>query len=163
LSFQPTPAQQADLAALLAAQQNPTSPSFHQWLTPQQYGDRFGIASADMAKVTAWLESKGFVVIESPASRNFIVFNGTATQVGAALHTEIHNYESKGEKFYANSTEPSVPAALAGLVAGFRGLNNVRLKPRAIRGGPVSGVPQANFTSGTSGNHFVTPGDLATI
>jgi hypothetical protein len=161
--FQPTAAQKADLDALLAAQQNPTSPSFHQWLTPQQYGDRFGIAQADLAKVTAWLQSKGFAVVETPASRNFIVFSGTAGQVSAAFHAEIHNYEAKGQKFYANSSEPSLPAALAGLVAGFRGLNNVRMKPRSFEASPSSGIAQPNLTSSVSGAHYVSPGDFATI
>ncbi len=163
LQFQPTAAQQADLDALLAAQQNPTSPSFHQWLTPAQFGDRFGLAQADLDKVTAWLQADGFVVVETPASRNMIVFNGTAAQVQSAFHTEIHNYTVSGRKFYANAAEPSVPSALAGVVADIRGLNNYRLKPRSIRKSPQSGIPQPNFTSSISGRHYVTPGDFAVI
>lgn len=161
--FQPTAAQQADLDALLAGQQNPTSPNFHQWLTPQQYGERFGIAPGDLAKVTAWLESMGFTVVETPASRNFIVFSGTAGQVGAAFHTQIHTYEAKGQKFYANSTEPSMPAGLAGVVAGFRRLNSARLQPRAAPSKPVGADVQPNFTSSGSGLQYITPGDFATL
>jgi len=74
LMFQPTAAQQADLDGLLAAQQNPTSSTFHQWLTPEQYADRFGIAQTDLNKVTAWLQSQGFDIVEIPRSRNWIVF-----------------------------------------------------------------------------------------
>src|SRR6516164_2319652 len=39
--FSRTAAQQADLAALLDAQQDPESPLFHQWLTPDQFAQRF--------------------------------------------------------------------------------------------------------------------------
>ena len=39
-----TPAQAADLKALLADQVNPASPVSHQWLTPGQFAARFGIA-----------------------------------------------------------------------------------------------------------------------
>ncbi|HVA94803.1 MAG TPA: S53 family peptidase, partial [Candidatus Dormibacteraeota bacterium] len=163
MMFQMTAAQQADLAALLAAQQNPTSPSFHQWLTPAQYGDRFGLAQADLNKVTAWLQAQGLEIVETPASRNMIVFNGTAAQVESAFHIQFHNYNANGRKFYANSAEPSIPSALSGVVAGFRGLNNYRLKPRAIRKSPLSGIPQPHFTSGISGNTYVTPGDFAVI
>ena len=106
-----------------------TSPSFHQWLTPEQYGDRFGITQNDLDKVTAWLQSQGFVIAEVPPSRNLVVFSGTSTQVESALHTEIHNYITNSRKFYANSGEPSVPPVLAGLVAGFRGLNNYPVLP----------------------------------
>jgi len=163
MAFQPTAAQKTDLDGLLAAQQNPTSPSFHQWLTPQQYGDRFGIAPVDMAKVTAWLQSKGFVVVESPASRTSIVFDGTAAQVSAAFHTEIHNYQASGQKFYANASEPSIPASLSGLVTGFRGLNNFRLKPRVILNKPTSGNLKPHFTSSISGANYLSPADFATI
>jgi subtilase family serine protease len=161
MMFQPTAAQQADLDALLAAQQNPTSPNFHQWLTPEQYADRFGIAQSDLDKVTAWLLSKGFTVVEIPRSRNWIVFSGTAAQVESALHSEVHNYTANGKMFYANSAEPSVPAAMAGVVLGFRGLNNFPLKPRVHKS--IGASVQPNFTSSISGNHFVSPGDFATI
>ena len=161
--FQQTAAQKADLDALLAAQQNPTSPSFHKWLTPAQYGERFGIAQADLQKVSAWLQGHGLVVEETPESRNFIVFSGTAAQVESAMRVEMHNYATSDRKFYANSGEPSVPAALAGVVAGFRGLNNYHMKPRSIRKNPLSGVPQPNFTSSISGSNFVAPGDFAII
>ena len=88
MMFQPTAAQQADLDALLAAQQNPTSPNFHQWLSPEQYAGRFGIAQSDLNKVTAWLQAQGFAIVEIPRSRNWIVFSGTAAQVESALHSE---------------------------------------------------------------------------
>ncbi len=42
LAFKPGAAQQAGLDALLGEQQNPLSPYYHQWLTPEQYGKRFG-------------------------------------------------------------------------------------------------------------------------
>src|SRR5215472_13341031 len=45
LHFNMTAAQQADLTQLLADQQNPTSPNYHQWLTPAQFGARFGLSS----------------------------------------------------------------------------------------------------------------------
>jgi hypothetical protein len=163
MMFRPTAAQQADLDALLAAQQNPTSPSFHQWLTPAQYGDRFGISLGDLNNVSTWLQAQGFTVVETPPSRNWIAFGGTAAQVESAFQTEIHSYAAKGQKFYANSAEPSMPAALAGMVAGFRGLNSYRLQPRAIKKSPASGSVQTDFTSAISGKNFLSPGDFATI
>ena len=163
MMFQPTAAQKADLDLLLAALQNPTSPSFHQWLTPAQFGGRFGLAPADLQNVTAWLQARGLNVVESPDSKNFIVFEGTAAQVESAFHVEMHNYATSDAKFYANSAEPSVPADLASVVAGFRGLNSYHVKPRAIRKTPLGNTPQPNFTSAISGNNFVAPGDFAQI
>jgi len=36
---------------MLADQQNPSSPQFHKWLTPEEYGDRFGLSAGDHSKI----------------------------------------------------------------------------------------------------------------
>ena len=51
--------QQADLDQLLEEQQNPDSPNYHKWLTPEEYAQRFGASQEDIDKITAWLESQG--------------------------------------------------------------------------------------------------------
>jgi Pro-kumamolisin, activation domain/Putative Ig domain len=163
LMFQPTPEQQSALAALLAAQQNATSANFHQWLSTEQFGDRFGISPAALNKMTSWLQSMGFAIVEIPRGRNFIVFGGTAAQVNAAFHTEIHAYEANGRKFFANSSEPLVPAVLRGMISGFSGLNNVRQQPRAVPGKIATPGAQPEFTSSLTGTDYITPGDFATI
>src|SRR5438132_10144486 len=43
LVLKPSDSQQADLDRLLIAQQDPTSPNYHRWLTPEEYADRFGV------------------------------------------------------------------------------------------------------------------------
>src|ERR1700760_2568292 len=40
--------QQQALEAWLAAQQDPQSPYYRQWLTPEEFGSRFGISDADL-------------------------------------------------------------------------------------------------------------------
>src|ERR1019366_883310 len=62
LRFSMTPEQEAALDQLLVDLQNPSSPRYHQWLTPAQYAAQFGLSSGDIAKVTAWLTSQGFTV-----------------------------------------------------------------------------------------------------
>src|SRR5580658_8085410 len=42
--IQPSAAQQADLDQLLISLQNPSSPLFHRWLTPEEFGNRFGLS-----------------------------------------------------------------------------------------------------------------------
>ena len=150
-------AQQADLDALLASQQDRGSPDYQRWLTPEQYGSRFGLSQGDINKVTGWLESQGFQIENVPASQNAIVAVGSAQQVESALQTEIHHYTISGETRFANSSSPSVPAALGNVISAIRGLNNFALKPRLVR--KIS----PKFTSGVTGNHFITPPDFATI
>jgi subtilase family serine protease len=49
----------AELRALLAAQQDSTSPDYHRWLTPQEFGRRFGPLPRDLKRVEAWLRGEG--------------------------------------------------------------------------------------------------------
>src|SRR6266498_1152692 len=70
----PSASQQRALNKLLADQQNPASPKYHQWLTPEQYADRFGLSQADLDKVAAWLKSQGFTVDGASRSRTRLSF-----------------------------------------------------------------------------------------
>lgn len=149
-------AQQNDLNTLLAAQQNPKSPLYHQGLTQEQYGARFGLSDADLSLVTEWLKSQGFTVREIAPSRNRITFSGTAVQAEAAFHTQIHRYELDGRTQIGNTTEVALPGALSQVVTSVGGLHGFRPKPRLQR-------PNPEFTSSVSGNHFLTPSDWATI
>jgi hypothetical protein len=162
LMFKPTQSQQADLTALLAEQQDRSSPNYHQWLTPEQYADRFGLSQNDINQVVAWLEAQGFTVTQTARSRTWVSFSGTAAQVEAAFQTEIHNFSLHGETYYANAMEPSVPSALADMVLGIHGLDNYPLKPRSVVRRVKSSL-NPRFTSGVTENTFVTPGDFATI
>ncbi|MBV9768067.1 MAG: S8 family serine peptidase [Bryobacterales bacterium] len=154
--FKPSANQQASLQQLLAAQQNPASPDFHKWLTPEQYAARFGVNQDDVNRIGAWLQSQGLEVRSVARSRTWIHFRGSAQQVQNALHTEIHQYLENGRSHYANATDPSIPAALSDLVLGFQGLNDFRLKPRIKARGLI---PENN----TGRDHQIVPDDFATI
>ena len=49
--------QESQLEQLIAQQNNPKSPLYHHYLTPQQFGAQFGAAQADLEKVTGWLQA----------------------------------------------------------------------------------------------------------
>jgi subtilase family serine protease len=165
LRFSLTAAQQADLTQLLAAQQNPSSPSYHQWLTPEQYGARFGLSSSDLAKVSNWLTSQGFTVTGMARSSTFITFAGTVTQVQGAFGTSIHSLSLNGEAHISNITEPVLPAAIAGVVNAVTGLDDFRMKPRSrVRSVQVdSAQPLYTQTVGGVTSHYIAPGDFQTI
>ena len=116
LTLAPSAAQQADLEKLLADQQTKDSPSYRQWLTPEEYAQRFGVSDADIAKITQWLEGQGLKVVSVARARNWIAAGGTAAQVEAAFQTEIHSYAVDGETHYSNSLDPSVPAAFGSMI-----------------------------------------------
>jgi subtilase family serine protease len=150
--------QQAELDGLLEEQRDPSSASFQKWLTPEEFGSRFGLSHGDLGKLTSWLRSQGFTVDHVARGMNWISFSGTAAQVDAAFHAALHTFLVDGETHFANTNEPSVPAAFAHVIAGFQGLNDFRLKPQRLK----TRVLSPDFTS-SNGMHNLAPGDVATI
>lgn len=159
LLLQPEAAQEQNLEDLLAAQQDSTSPLFHEWLTPQEFGRQFGISDADLSQVFRWLADQGFSVEPLPAGRRQLVFSGTAGQIEAAFHTEIHEYLVNGAIHHANASDIEIPSALAPVVGGVLSLHDFHSKPMHAAIRPANTAPE--YTMGAS--HYVAPGDFAKI
>ena len=148
---------QAELDQFLVRLQDPSSPDFHKWLTPAEFGDRFGLPSDDIDAITGWLTSHGFVIETVAKGRSWINFSGTVAQVEAAFHTTIHAYMVNGRLHHANAEDPSIPRGLADIVEGVASLNDFRRKP-------LHAVPQLVQPAYTSGStHYLSPGDFAII
>ncbi len=146
-----------ELTRFISAQQDPASPHYHHWLSAREFGERFGPAGADVDAVVAWLQGHGFTVNGVQAGRMMIDFSGTSAQVRDAFHTQIHNLDVGGVHHIANMTNPRVPAALAGVVAGVVSLHD--FKPH------TNFKPKPAYTFSNSNGTFqaVVPGDLAEI
>jgi len=154
-----SPTQQADLDALLTAQQDPSSPLYHHWLTPAEFGARFGALDADLAQVTAWLGAQGFTIDEIAAGRRHIAFSGSVAQVAAAFRTTLHIYRVNETDHLANASDPQIPAALSGLVAGVVSLHDFRRTSQIRSLTPLSAQP--DYSAGAT--HYLFPTDFATI
>lgn len=163
LVLQSSEAQAQALATLQQAQQDPTSPEFHQWLSPQDFAQRFGLAAADLGAITAWLTRQGFHVDEVSAGGRSIVFSGKARQVREAFGVQLRQYERGGVRHIAHADEVQVPAALAGVVAGVASLHDFRSQPlhqaRALGTGNTAASPQATYGNA----HYLAVGDFLTI
>lgn len=170
LLLQRSAEQEAALQQLMADQLDSTSPRFHQWLTPLQFGEQFGPADSDIQTIKDWLASQGFTDIRVNNGKTLIEFSGTAGQIRNAFHTEIHRLSVNSEEHFANWSEPQIPAALAPVVKGIVGLHNFRPKPHLQRFGKfqrnaVTGEVTPLFTySDVNGTFYgVGPSDFATI
>jgi hypothetical protein len=163
--------QEAALLKLIDEQQDPESPNYQQWLTPEEFGVRFGPSDSDILTVTDWLKAQGFNVVEVSKGRTFIEFSGTARQVARAFHTSIHRYHVNGHNHVANSSDPDIPAALGPVVAGIVSLNDFQLRPQSVVhpevmvGQVAPGESDGNGPAVTfgSGSHALGPADYAVI
>jgi hypothetical protein len=167
--------QESALQTLLNGQQDQNSPSYHQWLTPDAFGQQFGPSDQDIQTVATWLQSHGFQVARISRGRTVIEFSGTELQVQQAFHTEIHRYTVNGEDHWANASNPQIPAALAPVVEGVASLHNFPKKPAYHLAGVFSksrttgqvrtlqpGYTMLNSCGG-SNCYFLGPYDFAAI
>jgi subtilase family serine protease len=158
LVLKPSAASQRELDTLTEAQQEPDSPLYRRWLTPAEYGQRFGVSDNDLARIAGWLALHGFAVEPIPAGRRLILFSGTAGQVAEAFHTAMHRYEVEGRSHIANVEDPQIPKALAPVIAGVLSLHDFR-RISATR--TIKAVANPENTQGSA--HYLFPADIATI
>jgi subtilase family serine protease len=177
LVLKTTSVQGAALETLLAQQQDRSSPNYHKWLTPQEFGEQFGASNSDTQKITSWLQSHGFQIDNVANGRNVIQFSGNAAQVQSAFHTAIHNYAINSQQHWANASDPSIPAALMPAVAGVASLNNFPRKAahrftgtftRDMATGKMKSLnPEFTYLGGCNGTgtecYGLGPYDFATI
>ncbi len=155
--LQRSPEQETALNNLISDLHNPQSASYHQWLTPAEFGRSFGASTEDLANVKAWLQSHGFTVHGASDGGTVIDFSGTVEHVRNAFHTEMHYLNAGGQRHIANISDPQIPEALAPVVAGVVSLHD--FTPHAMN----RQHPNFTFTSGGSTYQALTPEDLAAI
>ncbi len=150
-------AKQAALDKLVDDQLNRNAPNYHKWLTPADLRS-YGPDAADVAKVTAWLQSHGLTVNSVSPSGMMIDVSGPASGLKTAFHANLHNVTlPNGETHIANMTDIAIPAALAPVLRGAT-LSNFFPKPNARRISPNFTFPFRNLMQ-----YAVTPPDFATI
>jgi uncharacterized protein (TIGR03437 family) len=154
VSFRRSPEQAAALDRLLADQQDPASSAYHRWLTPDEFGERFGLPRRRLDRVLDWLRGAGFTVESVARGLGSVVVSGSAAAVERAFHAELHRYQEIDRAHFAPSAPPAVPGDLAPDIRAVRGLDDYYLDP------PRRLSPLSNLSDGS---HALAPGDVANI
>jgi subtilase family serine protease len=76
----------ATLEALVEAQNRKGAPEYHNWLTPQQFAQRFGPAPATVAGVTAELAARGLTVTAHQGLMLHVTGSAAAVQAAFGVH-----------------------------------------------------------------------------
>jgi subtilase family serine protease len=160
LLLAPSPRVRTSLDALLAAQHDPASALYHRWITPQEFGRRFGASDEALATVVDWLQGHGFAVDGIAVGRQWVNFSGIASQAEEAFRTPIHDFAAERAVRHANVAEPSIPRALAPFVAGVLSLHDFPRRHAAPgeRRRLDRIEPAINFQGG---DHGIGPADFA--
>jgi len=114
----------AGLDSFLAQLQDPASPNFRHYLTPEEFTARFGPTEPDYEAVKNFARTNGLAVTATYGNRLVLDVTGPAAAVEKAFHITLRTYRhpSEARDFFAPDTEPTVAAALP--VADIQGLSD---------------------------------------
>lgn len=158
---------QDKLTVLLHNLYDPSSASYHRFLTPSEFGREFGPTAADAAKVENFLRSQGLQITRVSSDSQLIDAVGSTAQIEQAFNTPLNVYQnSKGQRYYANAVAPTIPSALGGLIASIHGLDNeprwqihaqTGVAPR-VGSGPAGGYTPAELRGAYDVNPLLNAG-----
>jgi subtilase family serine protease len=122
----------ADAAPFVNSLTDPTSPNYHKWITPAQYGEKFGASASDINAVIAYLTAHGFTNIKASAARTLIFATATASQAEAAFDVKLYGYnrtpsqiaQGVSPTYYAPDKNPSIDSSVAPYVKAVFGLSS---------------------------------------
>lgn len=154
--------------ALVTAVSTPGSASYRHYLTAAQWEARFAPAAAEVSRARDWLASQGFTVGATSRDRITVAASGTAAQVEKAFGTRLARYRVNGKVVRLASKQMSVPASMAGTVAGALGINQtvattdasasqVASASRAARASQVASASRAARARAQSGVSGIFP------
>ncbi len=115
---------QEGLTSLLRQLYDPASPSYHNWLTPEQFTAQFGPTEEDYQSVIAFSKRNGLTVSYTHPNRVLLDVSGKVADIEKTFHVSMHNYKHPTESrtFYAPDGDPSID--LATQIMCITGLDN---------------------------------------
>ena len=145
---------QSQLSALLQSLYDPSSPNYRQFLTPEEFAQQFGPATAQRQAVIDYLARQGFTITQTYT--DLVDFSGSVSLAERVFGVTINDYLSPdGRIFYSNATQPTLPAYLAAGITSISGLDNANLythPPIPAHNGPALSGNAANCpTAGQGG------------
>ncbi|MFF1573427.1 protease pro-enzyme activation domain-containing protein [Leifsonia sp. NPDC058292] len=146
--------------ALAKAVSSPVNLAFRKSLSPSQWINRFSPTKADSDAIVSFLKTAGLTITAVPASRQYVVFRGTAEQLGSIFGTSLHSFNFAGKQLIAPTSAPTLPASVGTKVSGVSIEQSRTLtKPDSIQQGDLgaSGEPQVSRKSVAAAPVVATP------
>lgn len=103
---------------------DPQSPNYHHWLTPTEFGNRFGANATDYQQMVTWLQAQGLKVKRTWPNRLAIDFRGKVGQLEQLFNIEINHYDYQGRRYFAHSRPAQLPSQFAKSALTILGLEN---------------------------------------
>jgi subtilase family serine protease len=124
----------AGAEALAREVSDPTSRHYRRFLSPRRWESRYSPSLRSVLRVVRSLHAAGIKVTKVTPDRMTVIAEGTVEQIDAYFQTKLAQYEVGEETVRLASSALSAPTEVAPLIAGVRGVNEVRVKPADLTG-----------------------------
>ena len=135
----------AGAEALAQAVSDPRSASYGKYVSAAQFEKRFGASAADAAAIASWLSGEGLSVVYTAENNRYVAAEGTVAQVQSAFATSLNIYSVNGKALRGNAAELTLPAGLAGSVAGILGIDQSSALTRPFNAPDPDAPPAGGF------------------
>jgi subtilase family serine protease len=132
---------QAALDSLLKDLYDPASPSYRQFLTVEEFTDRFGPSQEDYDAVVRFAQTHGFTVAGTARNRLNVDVEGTVASIEAAFHVTmgVYQHPTENRTFYSPDREPTADLAVIPKPA-------IKHRPEGVQSNATTGsCPAASF------------------
>ena len=146
--------------ALARAVSDPRNPAYGKFLTPAQFGARFGARAGDYLAVRQWALAGGLAVGPVTHSRSTVSVAGTVATIEKLFSTRIATFRtSSGQDGFAPAVPPSMPDEIAPMVSGVIGLSSTKRFAPLYR---LPAGPRPQGAAGTGVDAAYAPSDFRT-
>jgi len=120
----------AGIQSFVDSVSNPASPMYHQFITPDEVGKRFGLSDDKVMAIANYLKGNGMKINLISKNHLAVLADCTVDQAEKAFGTTINDYQVKDpsepgrSEYFSFSTDLSVPDTIAPYIADISGLEN---------------------------------------
>jgi hypothetical protein len=163
LTFALTSAAASGISDYVNSLTDPKSANYHKWLTPEQFGEKFGANQDDVKAVTAYLTGLGLTDVKVWPDKLFVSADATVKQAETAFSLSIKGYDRSlnevargySSTYYAPDQNPTIQKSVAGRLTGIFGLSS------AVERIPSDPVIKSNPMVSSQG--YLDPTDFAKV
>ncbi|MGA2418590.1 MAG: S53 family peptidase [Candidatus Acidiferrum sp.] len=131
----------AALDTMVEEMYDPSSPSYHHFLTMKEYTEQFAPSAKDMAQMHEFLAAHNMVVTSTDKANHFVVARTTVGDAQKAFNVQINRVMVNGVMHRMADSEATVSGAVAPLVATVQGLSDMNYRANVtISSDPETGT-----------------------
>jgi kumamolisin len=154
---------QSELESLLLRIYDPEDPLYGNYLTTEEFIDRFCPTQEDYDQVAGYAHSQGFSIAGVHSNRLLLDVTGSAQTVENSFNLRMFRYWAQdGRDFHAPDDDPEVPDYIASRIVGVIGLDNAEICHTHSYSKPINWRSAEPMSIGTGPSGGMTPKDIST-